>query len=148
MATGRNTVSAVTLAKSMAAPQETNKKDYHIIQQFHAWVLIPKQAKTRIQNTYITCSPCSALLTTAEIRRQLTCLLADAWIKIRRGVCHTTSLPLLYIMEYYAVTKRVELCHLPQHGWTERELSSKISRVERDKDHRISLTCGIQTKRN
>ena len=92
MATGGNAASAAALVKSMEAPQETKEKEHHIIQQSHAWVFIPKQAKTLIQKICITCSPCSALFTTAEIRKQPKCLSTDEWIKIRWGVCVTPHL--------------------------------------------------------
>ena len=113
-------INVATLVKSMEAPQETKEKDYHIIQQFHTWVFIPQQAKTLIQKTSITCSPCSALFTTAEIWKQRKCLSTDEWIKIRRGACipQHTFIHYLYNGILLSHEKRMKFCHLLQHGWT------------------------------
>ncbi len=77
----------------------------------------------------------AAQFTTAKIWKQPKCPSADEWIKKRWYI---------YTMEYYAAVKRKEL--LPfAIAWMDLEsiMLSKISQLEKDKYHMISLICGI-----
>ena len=53
----------------------------------------------------------AALFTVAKIWKQPKCLSIDEWIK-----------KCIYTMEYDQATKGMKVCHLQQHGWTQRVL--------------------------
>ena len=67
---------------SLDVSQETKKKTYRMIQQFHLLVYIPPKTKKLIRKD--TCIPVfiAALFTIAKIQKQPTCSLTDEWIKM------------------------------------------------------------------
>ena len=51
----------------------------------------------------------AALFTIAKIWKQPKCPLVDEWLKKMRYT---------YAKEYYSAIKRMNSCHVGQHGWT------------------------------
>ena len=52
------------------------------------------------------------------------------------------------MMEYYSAIKRMNFCHLQQHGWTWGALLSEIRQRERQILYDTSLLCGTPQKYN
>ena len=58
----------------------------------------------------------AALFTIAKIRKEPQCPSIDERIKKMWYVCvHTYT---HHTLEYYSAIKRMQSCHLQQHGWT------------------------------
>ena len=77
----------------------------------------------------------AALLTIAKLWKQPKCPSVDEWIK---------KLWHIDIMEYYSAIKKNKILPFVT-AWKELEgiMLSKVSQLEKDKYHMISLTCGI-----
>ena len=77
----------------------------------------------------------AALFTIAKTWKQPKCPSTDEWIK-KVWYIHT--------MEYYSAIKKNEIMSLAV-TWMDPEIIilSKVSQKEKDKNHMISLTCGI-----
>ena len=77
----------------------------------------------------------AALFTIAKTWKQPKCPSTDEWIK-KVWYIHT--------MEYYSAIKKNEIMP-PAATWMDPEIIilSKVSQKEKDKNHMISLICGI-----
>jgi hypothetical protein len=84
-----------------------------------------------------TCTPMfiAALFTMAKLRKQSIYLITDEWIK---------KMWYSYTMEFYLSIKKKEIL-LFAGKWMELEniILSEVSQVQKDKDHMLSLICGI-----
>ena len=83
------------------------------------------------KHCYVHCT----LFTVTKIWKQPKCPSVDEWIKQRWDI---------YTMEYYSAIKKKK--SLPfRTVWMDMEniMLSEISQSEKDKDHMISLICGI-----
>ena len=77
----------------------------------------------------------AALFIIARTWKEPKCPSTEEWIK---------KMWYIYTMEYYSAIKRNEIVPFAE-VWLELEIviQSEVSQTERDRYHRISLTCGI-----
>jgi hypothetical protein len=77
----------------------------------------------------------AALLTIAKLWKQPTCPTTDEWIK---------KMWYLYTMEFYSATKNNEILSFASK-WVELEntILSKVSQVQKAKNHMFSLMCRL-----
>ena len=77
----------------------------------------------------------AALFAIAKTWKQPKCPSRDEWLK---------KVWYIYIMEYYSVIKKNKIMPFAA-TWMQLEIIilSEVSQTERDKDHMISLICGI-----
>ena len=88
--------------------------NYHIIQQFHFWVLA-KGNEINTLERYLYPRISAAFFTTARTWKQPTCSLKNEWIKKRWS---------RYTMDYYSVMKKKAIPPLTT-TWMERERYAK-----------------------
>ena len=59
-----------------------------------------------------------ALFMIAKICEQSNCSLMDGWMKMCIYEYECVYVHVYITTEYYSAIKKVESCHLQQHGWT------------------------------
>jgi hypothetical protein len=77
----------------------------------------------------------AALFTIAKLWKQPRCPTTDKWIK---------KMWYLYTMEFYSATKKNEILSFARK-WMELEniILSKVSQIQKAKNHMFSLICGL-----
>ena len=95
---------SATLEDSMQFPQML-ETEFLYDPEITSMGIYPKNTKTLIQRDTFTPMFIATLFTIAKIWKQ--CKLADEWIR---------KMWYIYTVEYYLAIKRMQFCHLPQHG--------------------------------
>jgi hypothetical protein len=96
--------------------------------------IYPKECNTGYSRG--TCTPMfiAALFTIAKLWKQPRCLSIDEWIK---------KMWYLYTMEFYSAMKPEILSFAGKWMELENIILSKVSQVQKTKNHMFSLICGL-----